>query len=103
MRYQLVLQFSASSIADYDDLITIEDALIKELSRVADVDGHDCGSDEMNVFIFTNAPEEVFEKTKSVLAKCNKLENLTVAFREAGGDKYRTLWPIGSDKPFRIT
>ena len=29
MKYQLVLQFPASSIADYDELIAIEDLLIE--------------------------------------------------------------------------
>src|SRR5205814_6768761 len=43
MKYQLVLQWPASSIKDYDAMIEVEDALIEKLSKANDVDGHDAG------------------------------------------------------------
>jgi hypothetical protein len=103
MKYQLALQFPASALTDYDELIIIEEALITELGDAADVDGHDCGSGEMNIFIFTNEPEKVLEKIKPVLAKREKLEKLVAAYRETNGEGYTTLWPVGFDKPFKIT
>jgi uncharacterized protein DUF695 len=103
MKYQLALQFPANSITDYDDLIAIEDALITELGDTADVDGHDCGSGEMNIFIFVNEPEKIFETIRPVLAKRKKLEKVVAAYRETDGEEYTTLWPIGFHKPFKIT
>jgi hypothetical protein len=43
-RYQLALQFRGDSLADYDQMIALEDRLIEDLGRSAEVDGHDCGS-----------------------------------------------------------
>ena len=37
------------------------------LESKAEVDGHDMGSDEMNVFNFTNDPTGVFEVAKKVV------------------------------------
>lgn len=50
MKYQLVLQWPASSIKDYDAMIEAENALIENLSAANDVDGHDVGSGEVNIF-----------------------------------------------------
>ena len=57
MKYQLVLQFYASSIEDFDQLIEIEEMLESTLGNLHEVDGHDFGSGEMNIFIHTNDPE----------------------------------------------
>jgi len=47
MRYQLVLQWPASSIDDYDSMISIEDSLIEGLPNDSEVDGHDIGSGQV--------------------------------------------------------
>jgi hypothetical protein len=39
MKYQIVLQWPASSIADYDRMIELENALIDGLSESSEVDG----------------------------------------------------------------
>ena len=67
MKYQLVLQWPASSIRDFDTLIEIEDVLLEGLKDGSDVDGHDAGSNEMNIFIQTNNPEITFKEIKAVL------------------------------------
>jgi len=54
MKYQLVLQLPASSIRDYDEMVEIEEAIITDLGNFGKVDGHDVGSGEMNIFIFTD-------------------------------------------------
>jgi hypothetical protein len=51
-----VLQKAANSIDDFEDIISFEDALIGLLSGKADVDGHDFGSGEANIFIITSKP-----------------------------------------------
>ena len=50
MKYQLVLQFEANTMDDFDQLVILEDKLIDELGSVATVDGHDFGSGEFNIF-----------------------------------------------------
>ncbi len=69
MKYQLALQFPANAIADYDEMIALEDELIEKLGSSAKVDGHDCGSGEMNIFIHTDEPKKVFETIRPVVAK----------------------------------
>jgi len=44
MKYQLVLQWPASSVKDYDHMIWLEEALTKGICHIALVDGHNAGS-----------------------------------------------------------
>ena len=103
MRYQLVLQFPASSIADYDEMIALEDDLIEKLGSSAKVDGHDCGSGEMDIFIYTDEPKKIFEMIRPVVAKRKLVELLIAAYRERAGENYTVVWPIGFTKQFRNT
>ena len=56
MDYQLVLKRPCSSLEDYDEMISIEDQLIGSLSSEHDVEGHDAGSGEMNIFHIDQGP-----------------------------------------------
>jgi hypothetical protein len=103
MKYQLALQFPANSIADYDGMITLEEQLTKALGSSAEVDGHDSGSGEMNIFIHTDEPEKTFKRIRDVVAKREFFPNLVAAYRELSGEEYTILWPIGFDKQFRIS
>ena len=67
MRYQLVLQFRGETLADYDQMVALEDRLIEDLGSSADVDGHDCGSGETNIFIFTPDPVTTFWRVRQTL------------------------------------
>ena len=95
MKYQLVLQWPASSVEDYNALIEIEDAIIEKLGSVGDVDGHDAGSGEMNIFIHTDDPEKTFEVIKSVIGTHDFWMHVRVAYRELAGSAYTILWPKG--------
>lgn len=103
MKYQLALQFPANSIADYDEMIALEDELIEALGSSAKVDGHDCGSGEMNIFIHTDEPKKIFEAIRPVVAKRKLIEKLVAAYRERTGEDYTVVWPIGFTKQFTIT
>lgn len=103
MKYQLVLQFPANSIADYGEMIALEDELIEKLGPSAKVDGHDCGSGEMNIFIYTDVPKKIFETIRPVVAKRKLIGNLVAAYRETTGEAYTVVWPIEFTKQFRIT
>jgi hypothetical protein len=68
MKYVLVLQWPARSVADYDQLVSIEDKLLA-IRGDAVVDGHDIGSGEMNLFITTDRPVVTFDDVRLCLAE----------------------------------
>jgi hypothetical protein len=102
MKYQLVLQWPVSSIQDYDAMIAAEDALIYVLPEGSEVDGHDAGSGEVNIFIHTNAPAQVFDALKPTLADSGLLASARAAFREQSQGEYIVLWPKGLET-FKVT
>jgi hypothetical protein len=93
--YQLVLQWPASSIEDYDALIEIEDVLIETLTGSSKIDGHDAGSGQANIFIRTNEPYRTFEEIKSVLMGRDAWRGIRAAYRNLEATKYEVLWPKG--------
>jgi hypothetical protein len=93
MRYVLVLQWSGSTETDFDELISMEDALV-ETSRAA-VDGHDFGSGEMNLFVNTDQPAATFTEVAETLGNRPRWLAVRAAYREASGDDYTILWPEG--------
>ena len=103
MRYVLVLQFGADSLADYDAMVTLENNLIEELGTTAAVDGHDLGNGEMNIFILTSDPVATFERSKQVLEGSGRLQAVTAAYRAVESELYTVLWPEDSLRPFTIT
>jgi len=102
MKYQLVLQWPCSSIEDYDAMIQIEATLVEKLSDKNDVDGHDTGSGEMNIFIHTNNPKETFKEVTSILGSHDFWVDARVAYREFTEDEYTILWPQDLTE-FKIT
>ena len=102
MDYQLVIQIEAESIDDFDSLIELEDSLSKVVGDSVDVDGHDFGSGEANIFIITPDPTGTFAilktelESKGILAKCK------VAHRELDGEEYIVLWPEDSTGTFTV-
>jgi hypothetical protein len=102
MRYQLVLQFKGDSLADYNEINALENSLIKLLGGLAEVDGHDVGSGETNIFIFTSDPPGTFQQVRPMLEHMGYLQEVTAAFREADRDRYTVLWPEGSARDFGI-
>jgi hypothetical protein len=95
MKYQLVLQWPASSIKDFDAVIEVESVLIDGLTADSEVDGHDAGSGETNIFIRTNDPIQAFDEIKSILGSRDFWVDTRVAYREVGKDDYIVLWPAG--------
>ena len=76
--YQLVLQFPADAV-DYDDLIAIEEELLEAVEPPAEVDGHDFGSGEGNVFILTDEPAATLEVVLPVLEALSRHRDATIA------------------------
>jgi hypothetical protein len=98
MTYELVLQWPASSIDDYDAMIEMEEALIEKLTDHSEVDGHDSGSGEMNIFILTTEPMRAFEEVKSVLCHHDLWPKVRAAYRHPEATEYTVIWPRGLRK-----
>jgi len=101
MRYQLVLQFAADTIADYDALVAIEHQLIETLGDGL-VDGHDMGSGEANIFILTTDPENTFRQLAPVLVRSGRMSQVTAAYRRTDEDQYHVVWPENSSRKFNV-
>lgn len=102
MPSQLVLQFEVREGADYDSLVALEEILRRNLPSYCEVDGHDVGSAEFNIFVLTERPEEAFIAIRSLLVNSSSEEKLRAAFRTLGEDEYTVLWPE-SRTDFAIT
>jgi hypothetical protein len=93
MKYHLVVQFAGGSDEDLRALIRAEDILSAKLGDIADVDGHDIGSGEMNIFVITSDPKEVFSRIRELLAVNPLMSTMKAAYREAAGNPYIIVWP----------
>ncbi len=93
MKYQLVLQFSANSIADFDRLVLLETKLMEALDDIAAVDGHDFGSGEFNIFVLTEDPSTTFTQAHEVILDEGIPNELRSAYRKPNGEDYVILWP----------
>ncbi len=101
MKYQLVLQFPLTENFDFDALIELETKLTFELGSEHDVDGHDFGSGEMNIFIHTNSPDDAFEKI-IVLLSDQFPPILKAAYRIVGSDQFIWLHPANNKEVFHV-
>jgi len=95
MKYQLILQFPASSLEDYDEMIELEEAIIGHLANLGYLDGHDAGSGERNIFILTDSPKAAFDRIRQMPSMRNAMPDLKVAYRELGKDGFTILHPAG--------
>ena len=79
-----------------DEVLALEDDLIEHLDPdLVFVDGHDAGSGEMNLFLFTNEPEAAFAQIKPILTARSLLEQSRAAYRPADGEDFVPIWPEG--------
>lgn len=99
---QLVLQLPTTALDGFDDMVTLEDAIIEALSGHPHiVDGHDMGSGEVNFFVHTNDPSAAFALAVEAFAPTERVA-LKAAFRRFDSDDYTNLWPSGSREPFHV-
>jgi len=74
-------------------LIVLEDLLIENLLATSEVDGHDFGSDEFNIFVLTNQPRESFREAEKIIEQHHPRQQLKAAYRELGKKEFVILWP----------
>lgn len=92
MSYFLVLQWRGDLQPTYDELIAIEGALIDLLGDSGDVDGHDVGNDESNIFIVTDSPERCLRASLLTIASPHR-ESVAAGVRPQDGECYAAVWP----------
>jgi hypothetical protein len=102
MDYQLVLQFKGSAIPNFDSLVSLEDNLQRIVAPIAEVDGHDIGGGEMNIFVLTADPVATFERAKPLLSDASLLHKVCCAYRDLRSDEYIVVWPESSTEAFTI-
>ncbi len=91
--HQLVFQFYASTLEDFDALSALELAIETGLPKGAKLDGHDCGRGEYNVFIHTNDPVAMFEPIRALIDSKHPGTTFSAAYRNFNEDEYTILWP----------
>ncbi len=92
IKYQIVVQWDTESICDFDALVQIEEILCEKLTRAHEVDGHDMGSGEANIFILTPSPLAAFEEIREALKGQSHWQSARVAYRKISEDVYTVLW-----------
>ena len=98
MRYRLVVQIKPASSEDLNRLVNWEEALIVDLATSAEVDGHDLGAGEFNIFIFTDDPSGTFRRIQGLPATRAMSASMAIAYRPVDGEDYIALWPRDSTR-----
>jgi len=99
--YQLVLQFAPWSDRDFEALVRLEDEL-ESVVRAGEIDGHDAGSNEANIFIHTEDPAAVLQSCVPVIAEAGLMPSFSAGCRLLAQDAYSRLWPAGDVSPFTV-
>jgi len=84
-------------MADFDRLVSLETILIEKLGEIRVVDGHDFGLGKFNIFVLTNEPTATFAQAHQLILNEGIPNELRSAYREANGEDYIILWPLGSN------
>ena len=78
----------------------MEESAIANIGEFGEVDGHDIGSGECNIFIHTNDAPKAFEEIREVITK--GLPKMRAAYRDFKKGTFIPLWPKGL-KQFDVT
>lgn len=101
MKYLLVIQFAVSDSDDFDSLIELEDKITNEIEPAHEVDGHDFGMGEFNIFIFTDDPVEASLQARKNIPQ-NDTNRMKIAYRSVNGEAYKTIYPDEFSGKFEI-
>jgi hypothetical protein len=81
---------------DYDRLIDLEDALIQgyEQSHSGNVDGHDIGDSNMNIFIHPKKTWGPCIEVAIAYLKHKNMQDQAVVIKRSKSGKYQVAWPL---------
>jgi hypothetical protein len=99
---QLVLQFRPWADHTLEELLAVENQLEALTDLGADVDGHDFGSGEANIFLFTSDPAAALDRCVRVVASAGLLPLLSAGCRPTDEDVYVRTWPREDSSMFEI-
>jgi hypothetical protein len=102
MDYQLVIQFARDTPLTFDKVVEVEDRLMEALGDAGEVDGHDIGSGEANIFVLTAQPEAAFLRAKTTLQDMGLINQVSAAYRFVASDTFTRIWPADSHSPFVV-
>ena len=102
MDYLLVIQFAGDTLLAFDQIVEVEDRLMEVLGDAGEIDGHDIGSGEANIFVLTTRPEAAFLKVKTALEDLDLFDHVSAAYRPVEGDAFTRVWPADSHTPFVV-
>jgi hypothetical protein len=100
--FQLVFQFAPWDDTQLDDLIALEERLVATIGDSGDIDGHDSGSNEANIFIRTEDPAAVLGRCLTTIQESHLAERFSAASRHLQGTEYVRHWPPDDPSPFRV-
>src|ERR1700680_4832368 len=94
--FQLVFQLPyTGKEAELDSVMEIEKEIESSKLSDIDVDGHDAGAGEMNIFVYTSDPNKAFRAVVGLPKVMKEMERMKVAYRRLDdeSDQYTILWP----------
>jgi hypothetical protein len=106
--YQLVYQFAYidGDLEQFNKMIELEDQLIEATADdpIAEVEGHDAGSGQMNIFLMTNAPQDAFDRLRPIIkaSAAARSWGYRAAYRRVDGEEYHDLWAADGAPPFSV-
>lgn len=102
MDYQLIIKFWRKSLADESFLATIESDLRDALGDSVELEGHDVGPKEINLFMLTAEPRIAFRKARDILEQRGITNGVSAAFRLNGGEQFTSIWPLRAMRRFQL-
>jgi hypothetical protein len=98
LKFQVVVQFEASTPEDFSALLELTEAIESGLANEPEevVDGHDYGMGEFNIFVHTNEPQTTFERVVELIDTRKPGLPFSAGYRDFNEDYYIPLWPPNS-------
>jgi hypothetical protein len=96
-RFQLVFQFEATRTDSQSTLIELMESIEQHLQDESEVlvDGFDVGQGEFNIFIHTNEPVRILDRTASFIRLLRPPSKFSAGYRAFSDDDYTPLFPPG--------
>lgn len=102
MQSQLVLKFRRPAL-DTASVATLEQHLRDTLGDSVEMDGHNEGVRDIDVFIISEDPASTFRRCKPVLEQMQLLDRVVAAHRFVGGLQFKVIWPLRWGRKFSVS